>query len=375
VQALQAAGVPFAKGIPHDYRGSVSPRVGFAYAPRNQKTVFRAGFGLYYNDLAQNGWAQAFQAVNGGPNPPSALIDPHYHSPYAIQTSAAIEREFGNDWRFTAQFEHQGGVHQYRRYEYVSGISLPANAPNTSVFRSDNRSSYNGGALVLQHHGKKYDLTAHYTFARATTWGATVGELFDYVNGVTNALNPFGPGDHGPSGEDIRHRFVIDGIFELPWQIQISTLAQFESARPYTMFTPVDVNGDGNVNDRAVVDGVQTSLDQFRGTPFSQIDLRVSRKFKVWEGVSVGPFVEFFNLLNRTNPGNNYIPDISALPVPVNDLTNATAFCLNAACRATAPITSYKQLRMPAGALGDFFGPGTTVGIPFAAQVGFRMEF
>jgi hypothetical protein len=25
--------------------------------------------------------------------------------------------------------------------------------------------------------------------------------------------------------------------------------------------------------------------------------------------------------------------------------------------------------------LGDFFGPGTTVGIPFAAQVGVRLTF
>jgi len=32
-------------------------------------------------------------------------------------------------------------------------------------------------------------------------------------------------------------------------------------------------------------------------------------------------------------------------------------------------------LRVPAGALGDFFGPGTTVGIPFAAQIGARLTF
>ena len=29
----------------------------------------------------------------------------------------------------------------------------------------------------------------------------------------------------------------------------------------------------------------------------------------------------------------------------------------------------------PAGGLGDFFGPGTTVGIPFAAQLGVRVTF
>jgi hypothetical protein len=33
------------------------------------------------------------------------------------------------------------------------------------------------------------------------------------------------------------------------------------------------------------------------------------------------------------------------------------------------------DLKVPAGALGDFFGPGTTVGIPFAAQFGFRFSF
>jgi hypothetical protein len=274
------------------------------------------------------------------------------------------------------QAQHQGGVHQYRRYEYLSGISLPSSAPDASVFRSDNRSSYNGGSLILQHRGGRYDVTAHYTFARATTWGATVGELFDYVNGVSDALNPFGPGDHGPSGEDIRHRFVISGVFELPCKFQLSTLAQFESARPYTMSTPQDINGDGNVNDRAVVNGVQTSLDEFRGSPYQQIDLRLSRDFRVNERVSVRPFAEMFNLLNRSNPGNNYLPDISPL-IPQNPMQqfNATQRCVDPACNMTAPIHSLNDLRVPTGALGDFFGPGTTNGIPFAAQFGVRVSF
>jgi hypothetical protein len=41
----------------------------------------------------------------------------------------------------------------------------------------------------------------------------------------------------------------------------------------------------------------------------------------------------------------------------------------------TAPITSPNQLRVAGGALGDFFGPGTTVGTPFAAQAGARLTF
>jgi hypothetical protein len=87
------------------------------------------------------------------------------------------------------------------------------------------------------------------------------------------------------------------------------------------------------------------------------------------------PFIELFNIFNRNNPGANYITDISALPTPVNSLTNATAFCLNPKCTQAQPITSLNQLKVPAGALGDFFGPGTTVGIPFAAQIGLRFSF
>jgi hypothetical protein len=87
------------------------------------------------------------------------------------------------------------------------------------------------------------------------------------------------------------------------------------------------------------------------------------------------PFIEFFNLFNRNNPGANYVTNIAAYPLPVNNLANITAFCLNAACTQTEPITSLNQLRVPAGALGDFFGPGTTVGIPFAAQLGCGLRF
>jgi outer membrane receptor protein involved in Fe transport len=365
------AGNGIVSGIPHDYRKAFAPRLGIAYAPHGSSTtVLRAGVGLYYNDLAQNGWVDAFTAVNTfnlakGTSTP-ALIDPNYHTPYALTASAAYEHAFRNDWRLSVTYEHQQGVHQYRRYEF----------PAFSLFRTDNRSIYNGLALQMQHSfSHRFELTANYVLSHATTWGATVGELFDYVNGVSNVLNPFGPGDHGPSGEDIRHRFVLAGVLQLPWKFEASTISQFESARPFTMSTPADINGDGIANDRAVVNGVQTTLDQFRGAPFYQVDLRVSRNIALGESVTLRPFAEFFNLFNRQNPGNNFVPDISALPMPVNNTANATAFCLNPACTQTQPISSLNQLRTPAGALGDFFGLGTTVGIPFAAQFGLKLSF
>ena len=389
---IAAEALPLPHGIPHDYRKAFAPRLGIAYSPGTSgNTVFRAGVGLYYNDLAQNGWVDAFRAVVPGPvgllatGDQGAVIDPNYHSPYALQASAGFEHALSKEWRLNINYEHQQGVHQYRRYEYRANDpvlapngTLPSTAPNISVFRTDNRSRYDGVSFAVNHRfSERFELTAHYTLASASTWGAVVGELFDYVNGVSNVNNPFGPGDHGPSGEDVRHRFVLAGTVRLPWEVELSTLSQFESARPFTLTTTVDINGDGVANDRAVVNGQQTTLDQFRGVPFAQVDLRVSRNFKLNEHTSLRPFVEFFNLLNRQNPGNNFVGDIGALPVPPAEVQagNVTDICLNADCSLTRPIRSLKDLHLPGGALGDFFGPGTTVGIPFAAQFGVRLTF
>jgi hypothetical protein len=347
---------------------------------------------MYYNDLAQNGWVDAFRAVTPGVTPVAlsageqgAVIDPNYHSPYAIEASAGFERLFSNNWHLNIDYQHQQGVHQYRRYEYVASDpaaapngTLPGTAPNISVFRTDNRSRYDGFSIQVSHKFTgRFEMTAHYTLANATTWGAVVGELFDYVNGVSSVTNPFGPGDHGPSGEDVRHRFLLAGTLRLPWQFEVSTLSQFESARPFTLTTGVDINGDGVATDRAVINGQQTTLDEFRGIPFAQIDLRISRNFKLNDRMSLRPFFEFFNLLNRQNPGNNYVGDIAALPVPAGEVAagNVTHICVDAACTVLKPITNVKSLKMPGGALGDFFGPGTTVGMPFSAQFGVKFSF
>jgi hypothetical protein len=251
----------------------------------------------------------------------------------------------------------------------VSALSLRAQNPLGALRGTvQNRSSYDALSLGVQGNvSRRAHFAAHYTLARANTWGCVLGELFDYVNGVCDPHKAFAPGDYGPSGEDVRRRFVLVGTFQLPGGVQLSTVTQAESARPYTLTTPT--------GDRAVVNGMKTTLNELRGAPYIQADLRVSRSFTFHDRWSIMPFAEFFNLFNRNNPGANYVTAISALPTPVNNLANATAFCLNAGCTLTKPITSLDQLRAPAGALGDFFGPGTTVGIPFAAQLGIKVAF
>jgi hypothetical protein len=362
--ALAANGI--ISGIPHDYRKAFAPRLGMAYSfDDSGKTVLRGGVGLYYADLAQNGWVEALTAVNQGnlskgTSPPS-LIDPNYTTPYALHATGGVQHAFNGDWTLGADYTLETGMHGYRRYDYPSGIS---------VFRTDNRSSYKALMLHLQGNvAKRLSLVANYTLASAKTWGCQIGELFDYVNGVCDPFHAFAPGDYGPSGEDVRHRGVAAGTVHAPAAVDVTFLFQAESARPITLTTPATGN-------RAVIHGVESSLDQFRGTPYVQMDMRVARPFRVNERMTVSPFVEFFNLFNRNNPGNNYIPDVSAIPTPVNDTANVTSVCLNPpACTQNRAVTSGNQLLFPAGALGDFFGPGTTVGIPFAAQVGVRLTF
>ena len=81
--------------------------------------MVRAGFGLFYNDLAQNGWVTAFQAVNATACPCVVPADPgclppgsagrssinRYSTPYAIHATAGVQHAF-ND-----QLARQRGFH------------------------------------------------------------------------------------------------------------------------------------------------------------------------------------------------------------------------------------------------------------------------
>jgi hypothetical protein len=405
---LAALDIPLVSGNPTDDKKQFAPRIGFAYSPGTSgKTVIRAGFGLFYDDLAQTGWATAFQGLNAtaGPcnypvqNPTGAenagcvpgsanggmasLIDPHYRTPYSIHSSIGAQHAFSDGWSVSVDYIHEQGNHGYRAYSYTGGSNLftpdlsvtdpnQANVvPNINVYHSDNRSSYDGLLTHVQGRvGHRFSLIANYTFSKAQTWGCVLGELFDYVNGVCDPLNAFAAGDYGPSGEDVRHRGVLAGTWKAPLGFEVSGISQAESARPFTITT-----ADNSA--RISVNGTPTSLDEFRATPYIQTDLRVSRTIHFGENWSAMPFVEFFNLFNRNNPGANYITNAAALPVPTAEAQagNLTDICTNSDCSATEPITSLKQLGFPGGALGDFFGPGTTVGTPFAAQFGLRVLF
>ena len=193
---LQALGISTVPSLPQDYRKQIAPRLGIAYSPGNNgKTVIRAGFGLYYDDLAQNGWATAFQGVNnsnyttgtcsltGGPGAYALagagclqggtaalgnLVGSHYKTPYAIHITGGVQHAFNEHWLVSADYVHEQGNHGYRGFPYSGGANLlspliPASdpdyaadqaavVPSVNVFESDNRSSYNGMMLHPRQH-------------------------------------------------------------------------------------------------------------------------------------------------------------------------------------------------------------------------------
>jgi len=128
-----------------------------------------------------------------------ALIDPNYHTPYALQASAAFEHDFqqwpgqkiGDSLQLTSTSKASINIAATNLFQ---DFPMPADSPNISLFRTDNRSSYNGLAVQLQHRfSNRFELTANYVLSHAPPGARVVGELFDYVNGVSTRSMPSDP--------------------------------------------------------------------------------------------------------------------------------------------------------------------------------------
>ena len=105
--------------------------------------MLRAGFGLYYDDLAQNGWATAFQGINntnattgtcaltggpgayaltgagclqGGSAATGNLVGSPYKTPYAIHITGGVQHAFNKHWSASADYIHEQGNHGYRAF-------------------------------------------------------------------------------------------------------------------------------------------------------------------------------------------------------------------------------------------------------------------
>jgi hypothetical protein len=336
-QTLQALQIPIVPSVPHDYHKQIAPRLGFAYSPgSSEKTVFAPALASTMTISRRTDGRPHFRAsttrtitgtctfsgsspgtyaltgpgcLTGGAGATGNLVGSDYKTPYAIHITGGVQHAFNEHWLVSADYVHEQGNHGYRAFPYSSSPTfagparsvpplIPASdtdqeafVPNVNVFESDNRSSYNALMLHTQANMRRFSLVANYQLSKAQTWGCLLGELFDYVDGVCQVpqglnlpnagqLDAFGPGDYGPSGEDVRDRFVLAGTVHIPGGFELSTITQVESARPITI-TSADNTGRIWVQFSGQPPPGIYGLDIFRGTPYIQSDLRVTRPFNV----------------------------------------------------------------------------------------------
>ena len=411
-RALKIIGSKFAHKVVQDDKNNFSPRIGFAWDFRgNARSVVRGGYGIYYDQSFLNVPLFAVQQsnpeiyatfFNDGANlsissPPPAIprplnnplsgtrgrmLDPDFESPYTQQFNLGFAQEVGKNMALEFDYVHILGLHEFTGFdinprigplinaqrgdpspgrilaplfaahaaELTAAFGTPTPFGRITVAQSDGRSRYDAfTASFKRRYAKKYQLNAHYTYSKSQAWfGATA----DFGLQAQNLFKKWDPINFGPTAEDERHRFVLSGIFDLPWDLQVAPILQLGSARPYSIFPACvcDINKDGVTNDResinpGVNDQVKVPQNSLRGDNFLQLNVRVSKFFKWGETKKLGLFFEAFNVFNTGNYGNSF-----------QNVTGTPDF--------GKPINFF-------GATG-FSEP---LGIPFQAQLGVRFNF
>jgi outer membrane receptor protein involved in Fe transport len=411
-RALQIIGSPFAHKVVEDDKNNFSPRLGFAWDFRGDgRSVLRGGYGIYFDQSFLNVPLFAVQQanpeiyatffndglnlnINSPPptiprpltNPLSGtrgrMLDPDFEAPYTQQWNIGYAQELGSNMALEFDYVHILGLHEFTSLDINPRIGPLINAQRSSpnpgriltpqftahaaellaafgtatpfaritVAQSDGRSRYDAfTASFKRRYADKWQLNAHYTYAKSRGW---FGISQDFGLQAQNMFAKFDPINFGPTGEDERHRFVVSGIFDLPYDFQVAPILQLASARPYSIFPSClcDINRDGVNNDRDSVspgidDQHKLPLNTERGDRFSQLNVRVSKFFKWGEHKKVGLFFEAFNVFNTGNFGNQF-----------QNVTGESDF--------GKPINFF-------GATG-FSEP---LGIPFQAQLGARFTF
>ena len=91
----------------------------------------------------------------------------------------------------------------------------------------------------------------------------------------------------------------INGLLELPWQIQLSGIFRAQSGFHYSRTgSNVDPDGDGTFNGIDLTPG----RNAFTAPAYIDLDMRFAKRFNIGERAKVQVLFEFFNLFNRQNP-------------------------------------------------------------------------
>ena len=310
------------------------PRVGFAWDIRsNAKSILRASWGIYngrQNMLSQvgsittNGVQQqtlfastdnirlGFTAapvyptvLTPAPLPPGTfplfsgvrVFDRNYHNPRIYTTNVAFEQEAAKDYVVYVDFTYSKGVYLTNFLDYnradrggIFGLALG----ETMVTSSRANSLYRGVVFGLKkRYSDHFQMDVNYTYSTDYDNDSNERDPFTDRSGPATPAVPFNlRQDYGPSDRDIRHKFNMALIGDLPWKIQGSLRIQARSAQPITP-SPRFVGGTDLGRNSLRKDNVYTSADW-----------RLARPFTFGDRYALTPSVEMFNTFNSANNVN-----------------------------------------------------------------------
>lgn len=160
-------------------------------------------------------------------------------------------------------------------------------------------SDYNGLQINLEKRfSRNLSFLASYTLSKTTN---TVEP--DAGNGDPNDVNQLGETERGRSLLDQRHRFVLSGYYQLPYNFTVGGITTAASGRPYAITAGVDTNGDGSTADRPFdrTTGAFIERNAGRGTPTYSTDLFAQKSFSLGERMRLELRAEVFNVFNNRN--------------------------------------------------------------------------
>jgi hypothetical protein len=313
-------------------------------------------------------------AIPEGAFPAGEVVSPLLEEPYSRQATLGWAHQVGGSSVVSVDYVRVDGRELNMRVRpnvIVNGQRLLAGVgilPNNQNFRaavSKGSSRYDGLITAWRRRmSGGLDLTASYTLSKATS---DVGTAYDELvqNLIQNIGDPFAAVQQGPSARtDSRHQVSISAIVRAPFDVNIAPIFMYRSALPMHTIEGVDVNGDLLVNEPTPVvyrytglndagvasfetGGACETVNCSRRAPFSQLNLRVSRGFRIARAARIEAIAEVFNLFNAKNP---------SLPISQRRI------------QTNGVITP--QFMQPSGYAGDVGQPEQRVG-----QVGFRMTF
>jgi hypothetical protein len=233
-------------GLTNPNHTNFAPRIGLAYRI-TEKTVFRAGYGIYYNPnqnnsftfLSQNppfGLVSTYNGATGVPNltlsnpvagnvnrPPLTIYTPNPYLPIGSQNqwSASLEQSAWAGSAFSLQYLGSQTVHLDRSYYNNRPAPGPgdiqARRPNQlwgdiRTIQNDETASYQSLAFIYRQR-----LTHGLNALASYTWSHALDVSSDSNDGG-QTMDPYNwHRDYGNANWDVRHRFVTNFNYELPF--------------------------------------------------------------------------------------------------------------------------------------------------------------